>query len=191
MRRMPSPPASSRGEREGTRAKSAGRVRWAAVFASAASRPYRAPPHLPIASQWVPSSRPPGLRRRVRGGEDEETSGISLDPGTLQILARLGVRLLQRLGCRLLLGGDALDRLVDLVADLRIDRHRAVFHVAGLASQLQHLEIERRHILAVEREHVPEFGAVDDGEPADAGIAWALATHARLPLGRPPLTTSP
>src|SRR5260370_1587009 len=134
MRRMPSPPASSQGEREGTRAKSAGRVRWAAVFASAASRPYRAPPHLPIASQWVPSSPPPRLRRRVRGGEDEETSGINLDPGLLQILARLGLRLLQRLGCRLLLGGDALDRLVDLVPDLRIDLHPPVFHSASLPS---------------------------------------------------------
>ena len=65
---------------------------------------------------------------------------VNLDPGLLQILDRLGLRLLQRLAARLLLGGDALDRLVDLVADLRIDRHGAVFHVAGLAAELQHLE---------------------------------------------------
>ena len=43
---------------------SAGRVRWATVLAPETSRAYQPPPHLPIASQWVPSSPP------LRGGED-------------------------------------------------------------------------------------------------------------------------
>ena len=50
------------GEREGTRA-CAGRVRWAAAFALHQSRLDQTPPHLPIASQWAPSS-PPLTRRR-------------------------------------------------------------------------------------------------------------------------------
>src|SRR5580704_4370914 len=49
----------------GARAKR-GRVRWAAALAPETSRAYRPPPHLPIASQWGPSSPP------RRGGEDPE-----------------------------------------------------------------------------------------------------------------------
>jgi hypothetical protein len=47
----------------GARAKR-GRVRWAPTLAPQTSRAYQTPPHLPIASQWVPSSPP------LRGGED-------------------------------------------------------------------------------------------------------------------------
>src|SRR6266851_7970395 len=49
----------------GARAKR-GRVRWAAALAPETSRAYQPPPHLPIASQWGPSSPP------LRGGEDPE-----------------------------------------------------------------------------------------------------------------------
>src|SRR5216684_5295267 len=49
----------------GTRAKR-GRVRWAAALAPETSRAYQPPPHVPIASQWGPSSPP------LRGGEDPE-----------------------------------------------------------------------------------------------------------------------
>src|SRR5258707_2738623 len=56
----------------GARAKR-GRVRWVAAFATERSRAYLAPPHLPIASQWGPSSPPPTRRRgRLRTFEQKE-----------------------------------------------------------------------------------------------------------------------
>ena len=64
-RQTPSPPARSVGGEGGARAQR-GRVRWAAAPASEPSRACRAPPHLPVASQRVPSSPP------LRGGEDHD-----------------------------------------------------------------------------------------------------------------------
>jgi hypothetical protein len=58
---------------------------------------------------------------RVSGGsgaEGQRSTRIDLEPGLLQILDRLALRLLHGVGRGLLLGGHALDRLVDLVADL-------------------------------------------------------------------------
>src|SRR5664279_4614005 len=67
---QPSPPALAGGE-GGARAKR-GRVRWAAAPAPETSRACQPPPHLPIASQWVPSSPP------LRGGEDPDKMEVHI-----------------------------------------------------------------------------------------------------------------
>src|SRR5260221_97240 len=136
-------------------------------------------PTAPIAApERPPSTRSENAARAL--APPRVPRSLLIDPyaGLPQVLERFGLRLPHRGGRVLLAGRDALDRLVDLLADLRIDRHRAVLHVARASAELEHLQVERRDILAVEGQRLLERLAVDDRAAADAGIA-VLAHDAR------------
>src|SRR6185436_14783987 len=70
-----SPPARSAGGEGGARAKR-GRVRWATVSASHSARLCSTPPHLPIASQWVPSSPPRCAAERTLTLKPQHLAGV-------------------------------------------------------------------------------------------------------------------
>src|SRR5271167_2806687 len=70
----------------------------------------------------------------------------------LDRLDRLLLRLLQRVCWRHLVGGNRLDRAVDLVADLREHGNRAIAHVGTVAHLLEHLEIKGGDILTIQRQ---------------------------------------
>src|SRR5206468_9054520 len=104
-------------------------------------------------------------RCRARAMPADEL-GVNLETGLLQVLGGLGLRLFHGVGSALLLGCNALDRLVDLVADLRIDGDGAVFHIAGLAAELQHFEEQCGDVLVVQGQYLLELWALDHRQAA-------------------------